>query len=339
MYKGSAEIHCQSVTPIWTGDVNADASKEIIATSVLGGMRWWYEALCRGVMARIPDPTGPSRLRYEAAKGKLALDPASRLFGATGWRRRFRLEITMNNTRPARIEQRVPSTHKSWYFKSQPLSGTFTIGLSTLDPTEPSVEVAQELLSFLSDWGSVGARPQMGFGIFRLNETIQTNTLPELLNESKFWGNPEKKVSDGGMPALHNMFFARLGPRPGRPFQTNENFAIKQKLRNEFRDNEGLRHFVMGHIQAGSDYRMASKVFVSRPYEAGLGQEIRVWGWLPREENEYAEARGDALQRIYACLGTDYILKTWREIASKERDREFLPNPLTFFRSLRGYRA
>jgi CRISPR-associated protein Cmr1 len=326
------ELRCNTLTPIWTGDVDGDAGKEVFATSVLGGLRWWYEALLRGVMARIPDVT-ETKPRFDAAKGPDALDPACRLFGATGWRRRFRLDVDSSRMAKARIATRIPSTHKSWYFKSQPLEGEFGISVTSLDPNLPAVETIHELLTFAAAWGSLGARPQMGFGLFRLDRAA-TGELAGAMAKHKFWGNPEKRVMDGGMPALHNMFFARVGPRPGAPFDETTTFQIKRGIRELFRQNEGLRHFLAGHIQAGSDDRNGSKIFVSRFYPAKAGKEIRVWGWYPRDENGYANERGVALQQIYGFLKTAFQLRQWKEVGSKERDREFVASPLAFFRKL-----
>jgi CRISPR-associated protein Cmr1 len=93
LWNGNAVF--QPLTPLWTGDVdrNSAIARE---TSIIGNLRWWYEALIRGYGGKACSPVeteGEGACRYDLEKGEKSICPACRLFGCTGWARRFRLTV------------------------------------------------------------------------------------------------------------------------------------------------------------------------------------------------------------------------------------------------------
>jgi len=76
--------------PIWTGDVNGECT-HIRETGILGSLRWWYEAVVRGLGGMACDPTDSN------CNGEENHCDACELFGCTGWARKFRLEIEKDN--------------------------------------------------------------------------------------------------------------------------------------------------------------------------------------------------------------------------------------------------
>ena len=108
MVKCMGEIKIRTLTPLWTGDVDREC-KSIKETGIIGSLRWWYEALVRGLGGYACDPTSDRKCELKQDKfneaiksGKSiqgALDeqicPACQLFGCTGWSRKFRVEITV----------------------------------------------------------------------------------------------------------------------------------------------------------------------------------------------------------------------------------------------------
>lgn len=53
----SMSIKIKTLTPIWTGGVNGEC--EILhETGIIGSMRWWYEAIVRGLGGYACDPAG-----------------------------------------------------------------------------------------------------------------------------------------------------------------------------------------------------------------------------------------------------------------------------------------
>ncbi|MHC1568694.1 MAG: type III-B CRISPR module RAMP protein Cmr1 [Candidatus Syntropharchaeia archaeon] len=87
-------LKIKTLTPLWTGDVDREC-KRIKETGIIGSLRWWYEALVRGLGGYACDPT--SERRCELRSVQEALDeqicPACQLFGCTGWSRRFKSKI------------------------------------------------------------------------------------------------------------------------------------------------------------------------------------------------------------------------------------------------------
>lgn len=82
-------VKIRPLTPIWTGDENRKKTT-LRETGIIGSLRWWYEALIRGLGGSACDPTNTR------CKDEDHCD-ACELFGCTGWARRFRLEIKNTN--------------------------------------------------------------------------------------------------------------------------------------------------------------------------------------------------------------------------------------------------
>jgi CRISPR type III-B/RAMP module RAMP protein Cmr1 len=95
------EFTLKALTDIWTGDVNPQGNR-LIATGLLGSIRWWFEVLVRGLGGRACDPTLPG-VRCPAPN-KTPSEPGHHcvvceLFGCTGWARKFRFEVLDENRR------------------------------------------------------------------------------------------------------------------------------------------------------------------------------------------------------------------------------------------------
>ncbi|HCZ07243.1 MAG TPA: type III-B CRISPR module RAMP protein Cmr1 [Thermotogae bacterium] len=99
-------VGIKTLTPIWTGDENR-RNNSLRETGIIGSLRWWYEALIRGLGGYACDPTSADRCLLDQKKFKKALKeeksvqealneqicPACQLFGCTGWSRKFVLRI------------------------------------------------------------------------------------------------------------------------------------------------------------------------------------------------------------------------------------------------------
>lgn len=95
-------VTMQTVTPIWTGDVDrsSDRARE---TSLMGSIRWWTEVLIRGLGGYACDPVGEDRCIFdngaysrtgELEDGLRDVCPACRLFGCSGWSSKLRFVVT-----------------------------------------------------------------------------------------------------------------------------------------------------------------------------------------------------------------------------------------------------
>jgi len=158
------EIKIRTLTPLWTGDVNREC-KSIKETGIIGSLRWWYEALVRGLGGYACDPTLDRKCELKQDKfnkaiksGKSiqgALDeqicPACQLFGCTGCRKRFRLETVGLNDDDF-IQGRG---QKSGLKAGKEISLKFTL-LSEIRPEEKWL--FKITLWIIENYGAVGGR-------------------------------------------------------------------------------------------------------------------------------------------------------------------------------------
>ncbi len=340
------KLEIRTLTPLWTGGVEAGKVDRIHETGILGSLRWWYEAIVRGLGGEACDPsTGTCRFDAEAYEKSQADDERQRLrdaglcdvcqvFGATSWRRRFRLTIVGKDVSDASIKHTIYLNDRqyrdnkgklrppTWYFRdptqqrtapNTPKTDHFTIQIQGLVPNFPA-EVIAGLIQFIADWAAIGARAQVGFGVIEIvSGRIDTRPLFD-------WLKPVVGSNTyPDLPSLRNIFLARIAPKNSQQFSETDTFNLKYDLRRLFTDNSGVRHFVMGKVYMSGPRkgdRIAAKVKMSRPYDNG--RLMRVWGWIPEKANVYSDSLGrDAVVKaIHDHLETNYELKVWREMNS-----------------------
>jgi CRISPR-associated protein Cmr1 len=329
------ELEINTLTPLWTGGVETGKVDRIHETGIIGGLRWWFELLVRGLGGVVTDPirderSGFDQERYEQSHAQderarlrdAGLCDVSQVFGATGWRRRFLLDIGDATTPDQSVSPKIEvqrsykdsqgntkTRTSTWYFpnnlQDKPRSGNLTFQIRSRTHAFPP-EVIGGLVQFVADWAAIGARAQMGFGVIEVvNERRNTQPLCDWLMATA----GSKRYPR--LPSLQNVFLARIH----KPKATDqETLNLKYNLRQLFagQHNRDLRHFVMGTVQGG---RMAAKVKISRPYSDGL---MRVWGWIPEEASVYQGAwnRNTIVDAIYQHLKTNYTLQVWREMNS-----------------------
>lgn len=309
------ELKVRTLTPLWTGGLEAGKVDRIHETGILGSLRWWYEALVRGLGRVACDPSTTTCI-YDPVKPNNGLCDVCQVFGATGWRRRFRLTIIEgSDVTDASIQHPIKAnrTHTytggkprtpTWYFPHQPKKGSFTIHLQSLAPGFP-VDVIAGLIQFTADWAAIGARPQMGFGVIEsVNGQLDTRPLYDWL--VPIAGNYRV---DPQLPSLQNLFLARIRLQNATEQDT---FNLKYDLRRLFAKDKPLRHYIMGTTNGG---RMAAKVKMSRPYGDG---RMRVWGCIPEQADVYGGSwdRNAVVNAICQHLSAKYTLQVWREMNS-----------------------
>ena len=76
------KVHCKTLTPIWTGDINAD-SGEVKESGLIGSMRFWFEGLLRKYGKHCCGGKGDNE-KCDCI--------VCEVFGTTGKARSFRLE-------------------------------------------------------------------------------------------------------------------------------------------------------------------------------------------------------------------------------------------------------
>ena len=325
------EIKLKTLTPIWTGGVETSRMDRLHETGLIGSLRWWYEAIVRGLGGRACDPTEHSCI-YDPEKANSLCD-ACRVFGATGWRRRFRLVVQETQMQPQQVPHRMDRMEAdrsykdsygkdkipTWYFKNPPQEGDFSVQLLSLAP-QFSVELIQGLIQLAVDWTALGARTQMGFGVTELvGERLTTNPF----NDLQLTGSG----SSSKLPSLQNMFLARIQQAKATDRET---FNLKYDLRRLFAHEQFVRHFVMGTVRGD---RKAAKIHMSRPYADGI---IRVWGWVPNKADVWNNKwnRDNVLIQIKSHLVTNYQLRSWREFNNSRDTNQQYTDARAFLHSL-----
>jgi len=208
------DVNIKTLTPIWTGgaDRNSNRPRE---TSLIGSLRWWHEGIVRAMGGHACDATADDaskRCRFEQKKDKtfheasVKLCPVCRIFGCTGWRRRFRLEVTGLESQELFFVASSGIYEAAGYwlwsiFGGEELGGTrrgrgaaatFTFGVKALWGRQAVLRVVPLgenagdtlariafLLDTVSHWGARGAKPQYGFDQVQITAGLESGLVKE----------------------------------------------------------------------------------------------------------------------------------------------------------------
>lgn len=236
-------FNLKTLTPIWTGDVNGEC-KEIKETGIIGSMRWWYEAIVRGMGGYACDPANIS-CKFDTKGYEKALEdnkssddalkiglkevcPTCQLFGCTGWKRRFRVELGEINLEKLDFKNKFEYINSKWWFegtyKTNP-KAFYSPDILKMKLISEDKEVENKifiLLKLIEKLGTFGAKGQNGFGIV------------ELISDSppiKFKLNKEIKVYKENNPEKSN-------PNEYRNLRNIYEFVVRVKKIDTF-----LQHF------------------------------------------------------------------------------------------------
>lgn len=95
------EFKLKALTPIWTGNVEMKCDR-LHETGIIGSIRWWYEALVRGLGGYACDPRSKDKNKrcefdtksFQKNKNREVelqkICPACQVFGCTGWGKKIR---------------------------------------------------------------------------------------------------------------------------------------------------------------------------------------------------------------------------------------------------------
>lgn len=220
------EFQLKTLTPLWTGDIDARSSV-IRETGIIGSLRWWYEAIVRGLGGYACDPTGSGKCEYDPDKKQKSLCPACYLFGTSGWARLFRLEIEPLPLLPLHFRSRVRA-NCAWLgriFGGEPMGrghlpkidnlvvlfGETVIHVSTrIQDDDYAIIQLISLFDFIARYGGLGAKLQHGFGQVRVESQEKLAEIsPKALKELKRHlnqGNFRKESNPPDLPTLTRFF-------------------------------------------------------------------------------------------------------------------------------------
>ncbi|NWF91369.1 MAG: type III-B CRISPR module RAMP protein Cmr1 [Syntrophaceae bacterium] len=325
------EIKLRTLTPIWTGGIDQTCDR-LHETGLIGSLRWWYEALVRGLGGYDCDPT-----KHGCPNKAGEVCAACCLFGTTGWGRKFRLRVYgKQRASPEFGELKVnPEQKRGSRLGAGVLSDELTVTVLPMRPTDQhELNVLAFLVYFVARWAALGARTQMGYGVVDLDtiapagNAISAREIADSLTliERAARKHPAPGPMSERLPDIRDFFFARLRLPPGVREATlkwlgepryvaarEQGFVpsapgVRYEMRSWLRDPafvpgvrrlDDLRHDLMGTTQKSSalDAPRGSRLFVSHLYQTGDGWEFRVWGWVPNL-SAYNVRRDTLLQAI-----------------------------------------
>ena len=335
------KITLRTLTPLWTGGIDGKVDR-IHETGIIGSLRWWYEALIRGLGGQACDPSqGTCQFDAEKYTKSRAPDERQRLrdaglcdvcqvFGATGWRRRFRLEVLEDNTQPAWspppdvINVRPPGRTRGWYLPPGRV-GTFTL---RLEGEPQALRMLAAILLFLERWGNLGAKPQLGYGLFTFADAESREKVKRRAEDWR-WQDMGSLSPSNRFPDLRRFGFFRYRFRPDKPgwwtqvpgmprvapqvqplISRFSMVPLAPSLKNEWRFNRwqgswGDDREIFGTLRPD---RKRSRVAVSWARKRAEGEwEIRGWVWLPEKER--------TAHQLWQVL-TD--IDVWRQVVGVE---------------------
>lgn len=322
-------------TPLWTG--NIDSKSDLVQTTgIVGSIRWWLEAILRDSGKFICDPASDNRCPTFDKDSNKEYCIACFLFGSTGIRRPFSINITGGRPlfKGTPINIKPNNRNRGWYLGSG-IVGELEIQVNPLDK-DFDKEVFLIPLIIASKWGGIGAKTQIGYGVVEISdfEKIDKISIDKILNECK--KNIEERSKNNNsvsLPDIREMFFAKVqfnaqkndwwksvdgiqaikndqrmlqwinsGSVPIAPAIKNWiRYGNGKDLWNTHNNvNQALENWLFGTIQQD---KRASKINISCAYCIDKNiWEFRIWGWIPSQGCPDGLNRNDFLDRLKQAL-------------------------------------
>jgi len=291
------KILLRTLTPLWTGGVDQTCDR-LHETGLIGSLRWWYEALVRGLGGYACDPTSEDRCEYDPKKEKppeKQLCAACYLFGCTGWARKFRLRVLDARSQVIQdalekytdfslefVELRPMANEEKWLLvKAVEIAAKYGAlgGKTTLKPQKDQRKGAD---NGIVQWRQV--QPQ-----------ITKPNITDYLRHTDFRGGSAK------LPDLRWFFFVK-GTFLWR-YQMNPLLGLDAKGKPLPNADEGQK-FLQGE-RGGADKPAVSKKLFSFRADGG-----RIWGYA-----QDAQMRDKIVKEIQKNLGeAKYTVKTGEEV-------------------------
>lgn len=217
-------VTLRTLTPLWTGGVDQTCDR-LHETGLIGSLRWWYEALVRGLGGYACDPTTHTctfdEEKYRKSKAaderQHLLDAgvcdACQLFGCTGWGRKFRMQVfsegkvLLNGQNILIPSGRVHTDRKGnqraggWFVFSESRVGQ--IGFDLIPLRDADLRPIHTVLALIGRHASLGPKGASGYGIIQADQRQL-----DLDWVSRF--PPEAPDRNNALPDFRDFFFARF---------------------------------------------------------------------------------------------------------------------------------
>jgi len=261
------QITLQTLTPLWTGGID-QTSDRLHETGLIGSLRWWYEALVRGLGGYACDPTSEGRCEYKPNDSKSPeeqLCAACYLFGCTGWGRKFRLRIL--NDKSQLVQEALQENTK------------FTLDFIELRFISPEEKwLLAKAVKVAAKYGALGGKttlkPQKGpmgedYGITKwIDDSL--SSIPSSQDIVRFLQGLRKGNNLQQYPDLRYFFFFE-GAYLTR-VQMNPLLGLNEKGKPLLNKNE-IQRFLRGRRGQGQQDAISKKIF---SFKAAGG---RIWGY------------------------------------------------------------
>lgn len=340
------ELKAMPGSGLWTGDADMGMSY-IKATSILGGLRFWTEALLRSLGEHVCYDT-----RCLHGSGRTCA--ACGIFGCTGLSREFSLNVIperklgQNEAEgPDRVYPGQGGRPAHYRFRNG-YRDKFTLAFAAHRPPlgggAPSLPGNMlAALALMIEYGTLGAQDQYGCGLM----SYVRNEDRELLLKAA--SIPENSVlqSSPGL-SLQDFFFFKGSVR--NAMQTGRDsmgisLDIRRAVREEARklNNDRFRHWFCGSLQSDqSGLRFAGdsgRNNSGSKFSLAVTSDGMLYGWghfsrhFPHELSGYAGFRDPMLNAMKNVLAARVDALQWKEFSS---NRDTCESPKDWTKYLAG---
>lgn len=285
------EVRLRTLTPLWTGGVDQTCDR-LHETGLIGSLRWWYEALVRGLGGYACDPTSEDRCPDKDGKRCAACE----LFGCTGWARKFRLQVV--------DEQGTVIT------EALDAEKEFTLRFVELRPLDPVERwLLLKAVEIVVKYGALGGKttlkPQKGlvgkdYGIV---QWLQADVVQKPDNVEGFL-KQGRVLQQEEFANLKWFFFIRKASLSR--LQMNQLLGLDGNGR-PLPSPENWQQFLQGRRGSETENAVSKKIF---SFRAGGG---RIWGYA-----KDGQMRDTIIEQIRKTLGqVRYQVKTGEEVLNE----------------------
>lgn len=167
------KIQLKPLTPLWTGNAIGKGDR-ILETGIIGSLRWWYEAIIRGMGYYACDPT-VKPCKYDPDKGLISICHVCQLFGCTGFGRHFRLMIeggVSATTPPLEVKMKNlgDAAHRGWRVPSSIVNTPLSVAFLPMREKLGELEITSlcYTLRFVEQHGALGGKISQGQGVVNI---------------------------------------------------------------------------------------------------------------------------------------------------------------------------
>jgi len=222
-------VKIKTLTPLYTGGIDGTMDR-IHETGILGSLRWWYEAIVRGLGGWACDPTTDGRCPDN--EGNYC--DVCAVFGATGLQRAFRMEgpVWWNEQRDRRLTIKVRG-NRGW-FLGRGFMGQADLKFIPLRLPEgwAREDLWQSLLliwTLIARWGGLGPKTQQGYGVVQADfngKTLNVEQALQAFERLKKRSDRREVVHNDNRPSLDGFFLTKarfdLGKHDAKEWLLNQ---------------------------------------------------------------------------------------------------------------------